>query len=141
VTTVAGSTTATTSIGVTSTTAAANSDLGTDRELPDVDITGGWIVTEFTVDGEWQTVEVARNAENEPVAGADANAHHEPWIEIGEEMRGYPGGCNEFYVEYFIDGNALAYPIGGLDSAQRASTDELMQPVHPRISGMEDVRR
>lgn len=102
----AGSSTTTTGIGVTSTTADANNDLGIDRALPDVDITDRWVVTEFTVDGDWHTVEFGRDAENEPVAGA--NAHHEPWIEFGEDVRGDPGGCNEFGGEYFIEGNALA---------------------------------
>jgi heat shock protein HslJ len=105
--TVAGSTTTTTSPGVTSTAPAANDDLGIDRDLPDVDITGTWMVTEFRIYVEWHPVVFGRNAEGEPVAGA--NAEHEPWIEIGEVVRGNPGGCNEAYVEYFIDGNALSF--------------------------------
>lgn len=99
-------TTTTTGPEVTSSKPAANNNLEIDRDKPDVAITGRWTVTEFLVEGEWNTVEFGRNAENEPVVGA--NAEFEPWIELGDEVRGYPGGCNEFGGEYLIDGNALS---------------------------------
>lgn len=98
-------TTTTTSLDVTS-TKPTNNDLDIDGDKPDVDITGRWTVTEFLVEGEWHTVEFGRNAEGEPVVGA--NAEFEPWIEFVDDVRGYPGGCNEFGGEYLIDGSALS---------------------------------
>jgi len=105
--TVPDSTATTLSSGVTSTPPAVNQHLGGDRDSGHVDITGRWVVTEFMVDGEWHIVEFGRNAENELVVGA--NAEFEPWIDIGDDVRGYPGGCNEFGGQYSIDGNALSF--------------------------------
>jgi heat shock protein HslJ len=119
--TVAGSPTTPSSTGATSTN--PDDDLGIDRSLADVDISGTWIVTEFSINGEWHTVRFGRNAENEPEVGA--NAEFQPWIEIGEEMRGYPGGCNEFGGVYLIDGNALS--LEGMMTLRGCQASDLEQ--------------
>lgn len=108
--TAASSTTITTSPGVISTTRPGhNHQDEVDRDLAEVDITGRWRVTAFSVSGVWRSVMISmRKMGDEPAVGADAL--HEAWIEIGQnEMLGYPGGCNSAGGEYVVDGNALSF--------------------------------